>query len=359
MGVLRRNRAVGPKVNLMIVAIMSHKGLNKEHPVRHREAIMQIRRSTTAIKSLVWLLLVACQLAWAAGAGQVVNLSGPLFAVDATGARRVLSMGSGFDAGETLVTEGKTYAQVRFADQSVVTLKPGTHFKVESFSFDEKAPEKDGAVFGLFKGALRTVTGLIGKRGNQDAYKMATPTATIGIRGTHYLVEYVPEPEMALSAYRVPYALPLLAALDMYWALADTMTDVPDGLFLGTDLSSFELAQAPPSGLNPGTYVYVLAGAVSMTTVMPTIPGLPTLPPLPPIVLPSGTTGFAAPPPAPGQPPPPPIIIPTPPGLAPSFNPPPSFQASQNQAQQAAPGQQPPTLSQPPQNQGGGCVVRP
>ena len=36
----------------------------------------------------------------------------------------------------------------------------------------------------LIKGGLRTVTGLIGKRGDQDSYKIGTSTATIGIRGS-------------------------------------------------------------------------------------------------------------------------------------------------------------------------------
>src|SRR5690606_28908415 len=40
-------------------------------------------------------------------------------------------------------------------------------------------------VFRLVKGALRTVTGFIG-RSNRDAYKVNTATATIGIRGTEY-----------------------------------------------------------------------------------------------------------------------------------------------------------------------------
>jgi hypothetical protein len=34
------------------------------------------------------------------------------------------------------------------------------------------------------KGGLRTATGLIGKRGNMNAYKIGTVVATIGIRGS-------------------------------------------------------------------------------------------------------------------------------------------------------------------------------
>ena len=33
---------------------------------------------------------------------------------------------------------------------------------------------------------MRTVTGLIGKRGNMDGYRLTTPTAVAGIRGTGF-----------------------------------------------------------------------------------------------------------------------------------------------------------------------------
>jgi hypothetical protein len=192
---------------------------------------------------LALLLFMIWGNAQAAPAGQVINLSGPLFAVAGDGARRVLSVGSHVEAGETLITEAKTYAQVRFIDKGVVTLRPSTQFKIESFAFDEQAPEKDTAVFGLLKGALRSVTGLVGKRGNQDAYKMNTATATIGIRGTDYIATFVPAEETAISL--APYALPLLAALDPSWT-GDTMSDVPaGGLIDSAAMQPFLLAQAP------------------------------------------------------------------------------------------------------------------
>ena len=42
------------------------------------------------------------------------------------------------------------------------------------------------AFFSLLKGGFRTVSGLIGKINHED-YSVATPVATIGIRGTDYL----------------------------------------------------------------------------------------------------------------------------------------------------------------------------
>jgi hypothetical protein len=285
--------------------------------------------------SLALLLILVAQLAFAAPAGHVTNLSGPLFAVGADGVRRVLSVGSAVEAGETLVTEGRTYAQVRFADQGVVTLKPDTHFKVESFAFDEKAPEKDGAVFGLLKGALRTVTGLIGKRGNQEAYSMKSATATIGIRGTEFLAQYVsPEEAGASTVSRVPYALPLLASLDARFTGRETLVDAPAGLFDLPDQQPIQLAAIPPSGL----FVFTFQGSVSVFNSGGSL------------LVGSGQASFTP------NTYTPPIIIPAPKNLINNFSPPTSFQAPPP-GQQGPSGQPPPTPPNSPLPPGG-CEMR-
>src|SRR3990172_11745210 len=140
--------------------------------------------ATSALAALVGALWLGPGLAQQQGAGYVSNLSGPLFAVKSDGSRRVLSTQSVVNAGDMLITEDKTYARVRFSDTSEVTLRPSTQFQIENYAFERTAPEKDNSAFRLLKGAFRTVTGLIGKRGNLDAYKVSTATATIGIRGT-------------------------------------------------------------------------------------------------------------------------------------------------------------------------------
>jgi hypothetical protein len=65
-----------------------------------------------------------------------------------------------------------------------MTLRPNTTLKIEAYNYVEGRPQEDSAFLRLLKGGLRTVTGLVGKRGNQDAYKIGTSTATIGIRGS-------------------------------------------------------------------------------------------------------------------------------------------------------------------------------
>lgn len=149
----------------------------------------------TAIKTLTALVLAAaCGLGMAAQvAGTVVNLSGPLMVRKADGAVKVLALKSEVEQGDTLVSEKNTYAQIRFVDNSEVTLKPNTTFKVEAFAYEQDKPASDSASFTLVKGGLRSVTGLLGKR-NRERFQLKTPTSTIGIRGTTFIAEMVAPP---------------------------------------------------------------------------------------------------------------------------------------------------------------------
>jgi hypothetical protein len=121
---------------------------------------------------------------FAAGAGQVQHLSGTLSVQRADGSIRILSQKSEVNPGEVLTTQKDSYAQINFSDGSSMTMRPNTQMKLESYQFVQDKPQEDTAFFRLIKGGLRTVTGLVGKRGNQDAYRIGTSTATIGIRGS-------------------------------------------------------------------------------------------------------------------------------------------------------------------------------
>jgi hypothetical protein len=135
-------------------------------------------------------LLVACLSALgslpalAEGAGEVVNLSGTLSVQRPDGSMRVLGQKSEVQPGDLLSTQKDSYAQINFTDGSSTTMRPNTQMKLEAYQFVKEKPEADNAFFRLLKGGMRTVTGLVGKRGNQDAYRIGTATATIGIRGS-------------------------------------------------------------------------------------------------------------------------------------------------------------------------------
>lgn len=141
-------------------------------------------------RGLVCSLLLAPLCAFAQGTVQF--LSGTLSVQRADGSVRLLSEKSDIKVGDVVSSEKDSYAQLRFTDGGQVTLRPNTQVKVESYAYNETQPQSDNFAMALLKGGLRAVTGLVGKRGNRDAYRMQTATATVGIRGTDYVAIVIP-----------------------------------------------------------------------------------------------------------------------------------------------------------------------
>lgn len=148
------------------------------------------RRFARALGALVLLLPMH-----AFAQGMVQYLSGTISAQRADGSVRALAERSNILVGDVISTERDSYAQLRFNDGGQVTLRPNTQVRIEQFAYDERRPGGDNFAMRLFKGGLRALTGLIGKRtNNRNAYRMVTSTATIGIRGTDYSVLQVSQP---------------------------------------------------------------------------------------------------------------------------------------------------------------------
>jgi hypothetical protein len=160
-------------------------------------------------------LLLAADAAGAAPVvGVVAQLSGPLLDRKADGSTKVLALKSEVEDGDTLVSEKNTYALIRFSDRSDITLRPGTTFRIEHFAYDAAQPQGDSAAFSLVKGGLRSITGLLGQR-NKDKFSLRTPGATIGIRGTTFIAQWV-------EAQEAPAAL----APGLHVAVLDGMIEV-------------------------------------------------------------------------------------------------------------------------------------
>jgi hypothetical protein len=133
---------------------------------------------------MVFLLIAGEALAQAAN---VVFSTGSATVIALDGTTRRAERGTVLQVGETVDT-GDGKAQLKFRDGATLSLQPGTQFRVEQFRFTEqngRASEDDVVVMRFLKGALRAVSGLIGKQ-RREQYRMDTAAGTIGIRGTDY-----------------------------------------------------------------------------------------------------------------------------------------------------------------------------
>ena len=167
------------------------------------------------------LACLALTLAFAAGPAHAVAEAaatatlavGTVTAVALDGSSRALHDGDTVYSGEQIETGDQSYADLVFTDGGAITLRPDTRFSIENYHYDEiahladtepdesatpvpadeeaEAPPapQENAFFKLIKGGLRAVSGLIGHV-QRDDYRMSTPVATIGVRGTEYEARY-------------------------------------------------------------------------------------------------------------------------------------------------------------------------
>ncbi|AXQ29784.1 hypothetical protein D0B54_14355 [Solimonas sp. K1W22B-7] len=205
-----------------------------------------------ALAALALLLTAPQAWSAVAAAGEVALVTGRGSATNpATGSIRDLDKGTQVFPGEIISSAVNSYVNIKFADGSYILLRPNTRFQIEEFELagatpppaekpaapakpkepakpaakpGAKAPATPGrdtaakpaapaptpaapaaapatpvasaptaaapgsrAFFKLLKGGFRAVSGLIGKV-DRNEYRVSTPVATIGIRGTDYLL---------------------------------------------------------------------------------------------------------------------------------------------------------------------------
>ena len=156
-------------------------------------------------KALLYLMAAlalasTCGSVYAAVAGHVQFVYGAVQLTTEAGKTHPIQKGDAVNEGDTLTTAPAASAQIRMQDGGFIAVRPDTRLKFDSFKFNGKQDGSEQSFFSLFKGGFRAITGLIGKI-NKSNYRITTPSATLGIRGTdHETFVVAPGSPMALLA---------------------------------------------------------------------------------------------------------------------------------------------------------------
>ncbi len=140
--------------------------------------MLQVRSFLLATVALFW---VSCGAA--APAGEITRLVGGAFAFAGENSRN-LELGSTLETGERILTGPGARVGIRFADGTRVTLGGFTDFAVQRYQF-LPGEQRGEALFSLVRGVFRAITGELGTLPNRP-FRVTTPLATIGIRGTDF-----------------------------------------------------------------------------------------------------------------------------------------------------------------------------
>lgn len=132
------------------------------------------------------LLASASAGAWAAS-GYIHDAAGSVSVAIGKNAPRPAVKNDSVITGTVVRTGAKSSAVLKFADGQVVSMQENSTFQVREYVYEPRQAALSSVVFSMFKGGMRFITGEIGQR-NKGAFRLVTPHATIGIRGTDFLV---------------------------------------------------------------------------------------------------------------------------------------------------------------------------
>ena len=118
-------------------------------------------------------------------AGKTIVAIGNVNAKDSQ-ALRTLKRRSPIYRTDIVSTGHDSNTQLRMIDGALLSLQEQTQLSVVDYQFDQ-TNNQGNVGLSLIKGGLRTITGIL--KGANGNYKMQTPVASIGVRGTHYEAE--------------------------------------------------------------------------------------------------------------------------------------------------------------------------
>jgi len=108
-----------------------------------------------------------------------------------------LNSGALLYEGDLLKTESSGHIHLQLRDSGILSLRPNSELQIEVFQFDEENPEASTVKFNLLRGTTRSVSGKAAESA-KHRFRLNTPIAAIGVRGTDFVVSATSTSLMAL-----------------------------------------------------------------------------------------------------------------------------------------------------------------
>ena len=116
--------------------------------------------------------------------GMVVASRGEVIALS-NGGSRELKQGDFIFVNDEILTSARSFAVLQFSDGAKVTVRPDSTLIIEQYLY--AGNDNDEATLNLVSGGLRVITGAMAKN-NPENYKVRTPVALMGVRGTEFSI---------------------------------------------------------------------------------------------------------------------------------------------------------------------------
>ena len=108
--------------------------------------------------------------------------------VTRSGSSLPITAGMPLQVGDRLLTSLNGHIHVRFVDGAMVSLRPTSTLNIKEYRFDAQTPSNSEVRFELEQGVVRAISGQAAETA-KDKFRLNTPLAAIGVKGTDFVVE--------------------------------------------------------------------------------------------------------------------------------------------------------------------------
>lgn len=129
--------------------------------------------------------------------GEVSWLLGKAYREPAMGRRELIAVGMPVYVSDRIITESNGHVHVRFIDDALISVRPGSRLEILRYDFNARQPELSTVKFNLLEGVTRAISGQAAKSA-RDRFRLNTPIAAIGVRGTDFVVSATDQTVRAL-----------------------------------------------------------------------------------------------------------------------------------------------------------------
>jgi len=119
--------------------------------------------------------------------GEVSLVLGKAWVRHDDGSLQALRMGEAITESDIIETGGNGHVHVRFVDQALVSVRPSSKLEIVHYRYDAANPAASAVKFNLVEGITRAISGDAAKNA-RGSFRMNTPVAAIGVRGTDFVV---------------------------------------------------------------------------------------------------------------------------------------------------------------------------
>lgn len=121
-------------------------------------------------------------------AGQITFVIGEVSVERQTDGAIPVRRGDSVHSGDVIRTTANGHIHIRFADDSRVSVRPGSVFRVVEFRYNPEAPKDSLIRFQLDAGDLRAISGS-GAKAAPERFRLNTPLVAIGVKGTDFITQ--------------------------------------------------------------------------------------------------------------------------------------------------------------------------